>query len=380
IRQMSGYIVICVKDDGRGIDYEKVREKARKLYPNRIKEIDAMDNNSLQAFIFLSGFSTKENVSNLSGRGVGLDIVREKMEKIKGRFQLLSEEGKGTSFELVVPVSLATQQGIIIESAKKRFMFSSQYINEIISVSSGSFQDVGKQIVYNHNGNLISVYYLSALLGENIKSGGNFLILIEYMNKFTGIIVDNVSQYFSVVVKPLPALFDKLNILQGFIFDENYTMVPVLNVLEVIGRLRKVSDYDIKKREVIEDSYEKKYTILIVDDSTTTRAIERFILRGAGYDVVEAVEGVDALEKLKKIKVDLIVADLKMPNMDGKVLFNNLKRIGKYENIPVVIVSSVEDKKVQSEILAAGARAYIEKSSFERGTLLQVVKEILEGK
>ena len=157
-------------------------------------------------------------------------------------------------------------------------------------------------------------------------------------------------------------------------------MVPVLNVLEVVGKLRKISDYDIKKREVIEDSYEKKYTILIVDDSTTTRAIERFILRGAGYDVVEAVEGVDALEKLKKIKVDLIIADLKMPNMDGKVLFNNLKRIGKYENIPVVIVSSVENKNVQNEILAAAARAYIEKSSFERGTLLQVLKEILAEK
>ena len=160
-QQISNHIKITVSDDGRGIQYEKVRQKAIKSFPEQKTEIEKMDEKELQQFLFTSGFSTNDKANELSGRGVGLDVVRTNMEKIKGKIHIKSVENQGTSFELTIPLSLATQQGLFVHTGDLKLMIPSHYIVEVLDVESESFTTIQNQTYVSMNGSLIPVYYLS---------------------------------------------------------------------------------------------------------------------------------------------------------------------------------------------------------------------------
>ena len=374
-QQVSNRIVISVNDDGRGIQYEKVRAKAVKLYPSQAAEIKAMSEKALQQFLFTSGFTTAEKTTALSGRGVGLDVVRTDMEKIKGRIRLYSKSGKGTTFELTIPLSLATQQGLFIHTGGNKFMIPSQYIQQIIDVDERHFTVMQSQTFVSLNQQLIPVYYLSSILGTQQEADASSLIVLEYLETQLAIIVDSIDQYENVVVTPLPPILKKMSALQGVVYDENYSIIPILNIPDTISRLRGLLAYDMKKYRV---KNEKKIrTVLVVDDSTTTRQIEQAIFETDGYNVETANDGIDALDFLRTKHADVIITDMKMPRMDGLVLLSNIRRMEEYAKTPVIIVSGVYDPEVKKEFMDAGAQAFIVKSEFQRGNLLQAVKELL---
>jgi two-component system, chemotaxis family, sensor kinase CheA len=373
--QIASYVVITITDDGNGIRYDKVREKAAAMFPEQAKSIKDMDERELQHFLFLSGFSTREQTTALSGRGVGLDIVRTNMEKIKGKIRLRSKLHEGTEFELTIPLSLATQQGIFVYAGERKFLIPSHYITEITTVSAERFIDMQNQTVITVNDQLIPVYYLSAILGGTRSEAASSVIIVEYLEKQMAVVVDRIEQYVNVVVKPLPPLMQNFSVLQGIVFDENYAIIPILHVPEIMNRLRGLLAYDIKKYEVKNER--RVYTVLVVDDSNTTRQIEKTIFEASGYQVETAADGIDALDKMRTTHVDAVVTDIKMPRMDGLVLVNNIRRLEEYMKIPIVIVSAVYDPEVKTQFMDAGVQAFIVKSDFQRGNLVQAVKELL---
>ena len=183
------------------------------------------------------------------------------------------------------------------------------------------------------------------------------------MEQRIGIVVEQVQQFVSLVVKPLPAAFKNFSILQGIVFDEHYDIVPILHVPDILKKFKSLRGYDIKKYEAA--SKKRVQHILIVDDSDTTRQIERSILEGAEFSVDTAVDGIDGLEKAKAKQYDLVMSDKDMPRMTGLVLLDNLRRMEQYKEVPVVIVSADQSPEVLAEFNRLGANAIIAKSDLK---------------
>ncbi len=380
VSQSSNRIFITVSDDGSGIDYEKIRTKALRLFPSREKEISQMDNNNMIQFLFVSGFSTKETVSELSGRGVGLDVVRSEMDKLKGKINVTSVKGQGTSFELSLPTSLATQDGLFVREGQHSYLILSHYIREIITVSKDNFIHLQHGPVLTLHDELIPVYDFDIITG-NIESSvrtdkmNASVVVIEYLNRKIAVIADEILHYNTVVIKPLPPIMKKFNAIQGVIFDENYSIIPVLNIPYCMNKFKAANVFEIKNLEV--NKQKKIYSVLIADDSHTTRHIEQIILEAEGYRVTTACDGIEALELLKTYHFDIVVTDVRMPRMDGFVLIHNMRHTAELENIPVIVVSSVFENDTKEKVDLLGAQAYIVKSDFERENLVAKVKELL---
>ena len=372
------YIELKISDDGRGLDYDKIRSKAIKLYPERTDEIKGMTDRELSQFLFQSGFSTKENITALSGRGVGLDVVWSNVEKIKGRIKIESEAGKGTSFILHFPLSLSTLQGLFIFSNKEKYLIPSQHIVDIIYRKKTDYITLQNQNYIRFEDQLVPCFPLSTLF-EDRKSGlaqdEEPILIAEYMEQRIGIIVEQVEQYVSLVVKPMPEGIRNCSILQGIVFDEHYDIVPILHVPDILQRFKSLRGYDIKKFEAA--TQKKNIRILVVDDSVTTREIEKSILEGAGYVVEDAFDGLDGLEKAKEKHYDLILADQEMPRMTGLVLLDNLRRLDQYKETPVIVVSTDQSRQTIEEFQRLKAGAIIAKSEFKRGKLLEAIKKLL---
>lgn len=372
------YIELKISDDGRGLDYDKIRSKAITLYPERTDEIKGMSDRELSQFLFQSGFSTKDKVTALSGRGVGLDVVWSNVEKIKGRIKIESEAGKGTSFILHFPLSLSTLQGLFVYSNKEKYLIPAQHIVDIIYRKKTDYITLQNQNYIRFEDQLVPCFPLSTLF-EDRKSGlaqeEEPILIAEYMEQRIGIIVEQVEQYVSLVVKPMPEGIRGCSILQGIVFDEHYDIVPILHVPDILQRFKSLRGYDIKKFEAA--TQKKNIRILVVDDSLTTREIEKSILEGAGYVVEDAFDGLDGLEKAKEKHYDLILADQEMPRMTGLVLLDNLRRLDQYEETPVIVVSTDQSRQTIEEFQRLRAGAIIAKSEFKRGKLLEAIKELL---
>ena len=372
------HIEIRITDDGRGLDYDKIREKALIVFPERADEIKKMLDKELTQFLFQSGFTTREDVSELSGRGVGLDVVWANVEKIKGRIKIESEAGKGTSFILHFPLSLSTLQGLFIFANKEKYLIPSQHIVDIIYRKKSEYISLQSQIYIKLEGQLIPCFSLSSLFDNQRRLSGkdaDSILIAEYMEQRIGIIVEEVQQYVSLVVKPLPKAFKNFTILQGIVFDEHYDIVPILHVPEILRKLKSLRGYDMKKYEAA--TKKREVHILVVDDSDTTRQIEKTILESAGFVVETAFDGLDGLEKAKAKQYDLILTDKDMPRMTGLVLLDNLRRMEQYKNAPVVIVSADQNDEVIAEFEQLRANAFISKSDFRRGNLISAVKELV---
>lgn len=384
VEQVSSRIFVTIKDDGRGIDYEKIRQKALQNFPERAKEIQNADEDSLLQFIFISGFSTKEQVTALSGRGIGLDVVRTEMEKLKGKIRVESKKNQGCIFELSLPNSLATQDGLFIQEGEKSYLILSHYVKEILTVNKEHFLHLQNETVMNLHNQLIPVYDFDSInenFEENIPKNGKKrqneipVVVLEYLNKKIAIMTDRILHYTTVVIKPLPPILKEFKALQGVVFDENYEIIPVLNIPDVMRRFGTINVYDQKKLEM--KKAPKVHSILVVDDSHTTRHIEQIILEAEGYKVSTACDGIEALEKMKMYNFDLVISDVKMPRMDGFVLIHNIRHTEGLKNIPVIFITSVFEADTQEKVISLGANGYIVKSDFERENLVAKVKELL---
>ena len=221
------------------------------------------------------------------------------MDKLKGKITVTTELNKGTDFELSLPASLATQDGLFVTVSDNSYLILSHYIKEIVTVKKSDFLELQHGPVLNVHNQLIPVFDFD-IINPNSKKQTNTkvevsIVVLEYLNKKVGIIVDKILHYATVVIKPVPPLLKDFNALQGVVFDDNYHIIPVLNIPDIIRRFKTVNVYDIKNLEV--QKMPKIRSVLVVDDSHTTRHIEKIILEAENYTVATAVDGIDALEK-----------------------------------------------------------------------------------
>jgi len=374
----SGYIVIKIKDDGKGINYEKIRSKAAKLYPDKEEEILNMTENELTSFIFQSGFSTKQDISDLSGRGVGLDIVKYNIEKLKGRISLTSRKDKGCEIILNLPLSLATINGFFVTTKGEKFFIPSNYVDEVILLDNQKRQETHDKNSIRIKGQIIPLYRLYDAINIEYEKDEkeNFVIIVESLEDKIGIITESIIEYSSLIYKPLPNNLKNNELLQGIVFDENFNIINILSIPHLINKLKSLKNIDIKKR-FIKDKKEHK-TILSVDDSSNTREIVKSILEFEKYNVDAAVDGIDAFNKMKKRKYDLIITDINMPKMDGFTLIENIKRDNRFNDIPIIILTSFDNKEYRKKAKELNIDTYLLKSNFDRNILIDKVKKFIK--
>ena len=380
-KNLENKIVIEITDDGRGIDLEKIKQRAIDKKLITPKECSYLTDEQVMNMIFWSGFSTGDTVTEISGRGVGLDIVQTKIAQLNGKVKVFSLVGRGTKISIELPVSMSTLKAFIVEASNQLFALPMSAIKTVMWVNNDdiySRKDIKSILI---EGNSTPVYYLSELLElplpEKISNSKHTLVVIEIENSYMGLIVDSIVGDQEILHKKLSAPIIKLKNISGITTLVTGKVCLILNLPELykntyIGKDKALEN--IKNRLIRKDN--KDYRILIVDDSITTRALMKSIFNSRGYSYEMVKNPKEAFDLLSEMKFDIIISDLEMPEMNGIEFVNLLKSNEKFSKIPVIILSSYESEKLDA--IGARADAFITKSEFNQDYLLQIIRNFLE--
>jgi two-component system sensor histidine kinase and response regulator WspE len=380
-RHVSGMLNVTVRDDGRGISAELIRNKVVEKGLAGAEMAANLTRTELMEFLFLPGFSTAAGVSELSGRGVGLDVVFSMVREVGGSVRVESEEGKGARFLLLLPLTLSVLRTLLVEIDNEKYAMPLTRIERILRIPHADLHVVENRQFYPLNGENIGIVDARQLF--QLKEGGSgvdacsVLVFSDRLNRF-GLAVDRLLGLQELVVQPLDARLGKIVNIGACAILEGGEPVLILDVDDLVrsidhllthGSLRKVGGglekIDVAKR------------ILIVDDSLTVREVERKLLETHGYYVSVAVDGMDGWNKLQEGVFDLVVSDIDMPRLNGIELVRKIKSAPLFKSIPVMIVSYKDREEDRMQGLEAGANYYLTKSSFHDETLLRAVRELI---
>ena len=372
--QRSGDRVhIKVSDDGRGVNFERIRARVRASGELDQSEIAKLGDRELAEYLFRAGFSTATEVDEISGRGVGLDVVHDAVRRLHGSVELQSSSPAGTTFVIAVPVTISTVRILTVTCGGQYYGIPSSSIVRTARIRPDELCELEGCLILTVDGDPVPWVMLSDLVGSPSEtSGGNGrampYVLTAHEGKRLAVGVDDTEDESEVILKPLGfPLTGMAGIVGGTIRPDGSVQV----VLDLAGSKFRPQR---AARPAAAEPQKAAGRILVVDDSPTTRTIVRNVLVAAGYSVRTAADGVDALERLRYQTVDLVVSDVQMPRMNGLELARQVKlQFG----LPIVLVTGMEKEEDRREGLAAGADAYVVKSTFEGEGLLEIVKQFL---
>lgn len=367
VRQHGGEVRLTVSDDGQGFDLAALREAA----PNAANGSD-----DIISLAFRPGVTTSKQVTAISGRGIGLDVVRQKLEVLQGRIQVDNRPGHGVSIQLIVPVSLAMTRVLLVRIGSEQYALPLASVEKIVTLQS-TFSVEGKGMV-TVDGRPLPVVALATILRRPASTNKSPLVVIMgAAEQRLALLVDDVLTEQELAVKPLGKPLLRVNNIAGAAVLGNGSPVVVLHAADLIKSARgtPVHPLMVSQSEAAEDRPTE--AILVVDDSITTRTLEKNILETAGYQVVTATDGTEAVQQLKQHPIALVVADVQMPNMDGISLTRYLRDSGDYREMPVILVTSLESREDRERGMLAGANAYIVKRGFNQAELLTTIEQLL---
>lgn len=373
-------IVLTVQDDGGGISADEIAASARKKKLVSETELAAMGRDQILGLIFRPGFSSKEIITRISGRGVGLDVVLMNLRKLKGSVQLETDEGKGTRFILRLPITLATDHGVLVRAGGAVFAVPTSAVDRIMEIRPEQIVEVEASHAIMHRGRSIPLRDLAATLELETQERINKKILpVMVIAKGwdnVAFLVDEVIGEREIVIKPFRSLLQSVRNITGGTLTGNGEVIMVLNPSDLVDSAMRGS---LAHLHHVESHAEiaKALRVLVVDDSITTRSLEKSILEHAGYKVSLAVDGKQAWDMLQELVFDLVVTDVEMPEMDGFELTVLIKQSERLKRLPVIIVTSLAREEDRKRGIEAGAEAYIVKGQFETGVLLDVVGQLI---
>lgn len=384
ISQLDGNKVeILVSDDGAGINPAKVREVA--VTNGIISSADAENLSDQQAIplIFHSGFSTSPIITDISGRGIGLAIVREKVERLGGVISVKTGVKTGTTFRIMLPLTVATFRGVLVKAHGRSLIIPTINVVRTMRVRSDDLRTVENRETITIGGRPCSFIRLGDLLGlplRNQKENGKGYITVLVLSVAENSIafgVDEVLGEQEFLVKNLGRQLSRVRNVAGSALLATGKPVPVLNVSDLMRSAVRTSAAPSTPSVFSEGIDERRKSLLVVEDSITSRTLLKSILESAGYEVRTAVDGIDAITMLKTGEFDLVVSDIEMPRMNGFDLTARIRADKKLADIPVVLVTALDTREDRERGIDAGANAYIVKSSFEQSNLLEVVKRLI---
>lgn len=382
-RHHAGMLAITVSDDGRGIDPGALRAKIveRGLLAESV--VQNLTSVELFEFIFLPGFSTARAVTEISGRGVGLDAVRSMVEAVSGVVRVSSELGRGTSFYLQLPVTRSVMRAVVAEVAGEAYAFPLLRIERILRVAASDVQTLGAVQYFVLEGENVSLVGASQILGfgsEQPKTREICVVVIGDRTRRYGIAVDKFLGEHDLVVRPLDPRLGKVQDIAAAAILVDGAPALILDVDDLMRSIEKLAQTGrIDKLTARADGKQgaPRKRVLVVDDSITVREVERQLLVNRGYEVDVAVDGIDGLNSARRQRYDLIVSDIDMPRLNGLELVRAIKQDPKLGATPIIIVSYKDREEDRMRGLDAGANYYLTKSSFHDETLVRAVEELI---
>jgi two-component system chemotaxis sensor kinase CheA len=371
---------MMVSDDGAGMDMAKVRTAAVKrglISPEQAAKLDEAESLSL---IYRSGVSTSPIITEVSGRGLGLAIVKEKVEGVRGKLSVETYSGKGTTFRILLPLTLTTFHGLVVRLGEQFFVIPSHNVAHAVRVKQSEIKTIENREAIKRDGQMVSFARLSDVLGipgqRKAKSPTEFSQTLVIASASTRIAfeVDEIIGEQEVLVKKLNHQLEQVRNFSGVSILATGKIALLLNVAEVI---KKANAATPEKIAAAEPSKFKKKTILVAEDSITARILLKNILETAGYNVKTAVDGADALTLVRSEVFDVVVTDVDMPRMNGFELTLKIRADKKLAETPVVIVTAMESREHRERGIEVGANAYIVKSSFDQSNLLDVISRLI---
>ncbi|MFN8148877.1 MAG: response regulator [Candidatus Nanopelagicales bacterium] len=383
-RQAGSTVVVEVSDDGNGIDDDELRLAAER---RGVQLGEALTPAALHRVLFEPGFSTRTTVTETSGRGVGLDVVRSAVEGLGGTVEVSSIPGTGTTFVLTLPVTLGVVRCLVVRVGDERYGVPLPGVLETVSLRDSEVHDVaGVPVVVRHDEPVPL-----ADLGRELASPGERRARVAVLARTSGETlawaVDEVEGEREVVVKPLGDFLGHVPGTSGATIDDDGSVLLLVDLRELAGRRGSAPAYEPvvvddapasdRPRGTARAEEGARPRVLVVEDSVGVRELQRTILEGAGYDVVTAVDGLDGASHLQNAPVDLVLSDVEMPGMDGFTLTRTIRRTRGWENVPVVIMTSRGDDADKRAGLDAGADAYLLKSEFDQAVLVDAVRRLV---
>ncbi len=375
-------VEILISDDGVGVDIEKVRTAALKGGVISQDEAGKLSEKEAIWLIFRSGISTSPIITDISGRGLGLAIVQEKVEKLGGTISLETRPDAGTRFLITLPLTLATFRGILVRVGEQLFILPSVNIERVVRVRKEEIKTVENRETISINGEAVSTVRLKDVLGltgkgEDVPSDKMQLVILSSASIRIAFIVDEIIGEQEVLVKGLGRHLSRVRNISGAALLGMGKVVPITNIPDLMKSAVRTAVPAMKPAAAQEKKRGKEKSVLVVEDSITARMLLKNILEAAGYGVKTAVDGVDGFAQAKSGEFDIVVSDVDMPRMNGFDLTAMIREDKKISDLPVVLVTALESCEDREHGIDAGADAYIVKSSFDQGNLLEAIRRLI---
>ena len=399
-RQAGSTVVIEVADDGSGIDDDRLLDAAVRagLLDGSAAAVAAAavpSSSSLHRLLFEPGFSTRTDVTETSGRGVGLDVVRTSVEALGGTVEVANDPGAGTRFVLTLPVTLGVVRCLIVRCGQERYGVPLPGVLETVSLADADVHDVGGALVVVRHDETVPLADLGVALGVVGSRNARVAVLARPSGAALAWSVDEVVGEREVVVTSLGGFLGAVPGTSGATIDDDGSVLLLVDLRELASRFAGATSLP-SSADVLDDgpdvgvgtdgerprgqrraSETGRPKVLVVEDSIGVRELQRTILEAAGYDVVTAVDGLDGAARLQQPAVDLVLSDVEMPGMDGFTLTRTIRKTRGWENVPVVIMTSRGDDADKRAGLDAGADAYLLKSEFDQHALVDTVRRLV---
>ncbi len=369
---------VVVQDDGRGIDLGKVRRAALERGLLDEEQAGQADDKTLLELLFRPAFSTRRQADDMSGRGVGLDVVQTAMRQLNGFVQVQSQAGRGATFTLDVPLTLATARVLLVEAGCETLAIPAAAVRGLARIRPEEIVPVQGRPTFYWNEQPLPLLSLAETLGmpESAPSRGARPAVIAGMDGHPlALLVDRLLDEAEVVVRPLGEILGQSPYFSAAALSGGGRVIPILDLAGLVTRrpARPATGDPAALAPVVHEPAR----ILLVEDAITTRELERSILEAAGYRVETAFDGLDALQKLEQAEFQAIITDIEMPRMDGFELTERVREDKRWAAVPVIIISARTDEESRRRGLQAGAQGYIEKRRFDQGNLLETIAQLV---
>lgn len=378
----SGFLMLEIKDDGAGLDEQKIRTKILERNLVAAEILEKMSADEVYEFLFLPNFTTKENVTELSGRGVGLDVVQTMLREVGGSISVSSQKGEGATFTMKLPITRSVIKSLTVLVGGEPYALPLGRVYRTLKLSQSEVLSENGVRIIDLDGKRVKLFSMYEILGLGRATQSIldeiYVVVISNKTSIFAFEVDNLPNESELVARPLHESLGKIPCVSATSLNEEGLPVLILDADDVLVYAEKFAERGVSAvvGEIMQDMQNTKTSVLVVDDSATVRETQRKILENAGFVVDVAVDGVDGWNSFRLSNYDIVVSDIDMPRMTGFELVEKIRSVN--SKIPIVIVSYKDRTEDRARGRTAGANAYLTKSSFQDDSFLQTIRSLLK--